>query len=380
MEITSQVYTLVISSCYSLEDIPKARELFDNMLMEGVPLSLHCLTAMMSCYAQNLQLDEAYTLMRTYALGPERIIEPDNAIFTTLIHGCMKKKNYQLAWDTFDMMRQFYLEADTIAFTLMIDICAQTYEAERAFNLYEEIKFLGLPYIDYTFNAMLKVCARRFDYFPKAFEIFDQMKVHGFTPDAHTYHLLLSSCGPVGNLKAADLILDHMEKSKVPITIKSYGILLNIISRSMSKVTDNIIKKVLIERADLIFTQLQKYALQRKESGVPLVIEDDTITVPVLNSYISVYTEAMYIRQAEALFPLFNEFNLEPDLCTYNIYLKLFSNTRRVEQCFDLYRQMKQKDITLDKFSWTHLLNVCAKTKYYANGLKILRVMVSKGM
>merc|ERR1712080_11932 len=36
--------------------------------MDGVPLTVQCCTAMMSCYAKNLQLDEAYKLMKTLNL------------------------------------------------------------------------------------------------------------------------------------------------------------------------------------------------------------------------------------------------------------------------------------------------------------------------
>ena len=380
MRIDPQVYTLVIASCYHSADVDRARGLFDTMLMEGVPLTVESCTAMMSCYSKNLQLDEAYTLMRTYALGPERTIEPDNAIFTTLIHGCLRKENYQLAWDTFDMMRQFYLEADTIAFTLMIDICARQYEAERAFNLFEEIKFLKLPMIDYTFNSMLKVCSRRHDYFNKGFEILREMKDHGFRPDAHSYHLLLASCGPVGNLKAADLIMDQMQTDKIPITIKSYEILLDVLSRSIQHNPDHKVRQTLIERADMIFKQLQQYAIDKNAAlGANIIPGEHTITTKTLNSYLSVYVEAMHLRQTEGLIPLYGEFGLQPDTYTYTMLLKMFSKAKRVEQCFDIYRQMKQSDIVPNKFAWRHLMNVCARAKYFNNGFKILRLMISHG-
>eukprot|EP00339_Tiarina_fusa_P023090 CAMPEP_0117085128 /NCGR_PEP_ID=MMETSP0472-20121206/59878_1 /TAXON_ID=693140 ORGANISM="Tiarina fusus, Strain LIS" /NCGR_SAMPLE_ID=MMETSP0472 /ASSEMBLY_ACC=CAM_ASM_000603 /LENGTH=344 /DNA_ID=CAMNT_0004814327 /DNA_START=98 /DNA_END=1129 /DNA_ORIENTATION=- len=259
----------------------------------------------------------------------------------------------------------------------MIDICARTYEAERAFNLFDEIKFLKLPMIDYTYNAMLKVCARRFDYFHKGFEILKEMKEAGYTPDSHSYHLLLSSCGPVGNLKAADLVMDKMEEDNIPITIKSYGILLNVLARTIQKNPDHKVHTALIARADLVFNQLQKYALDKKASGQVLNVEEDTITPVILNCYISVYAEALRLRQVEALMPLFDEFGLKPIPSTYTMLLKMYSKTRRVEQCFDVYRQMKQHDIIPDKFGWRHLLNVCARTKYYANGFKILRLMIA---
>eukprot|EP00012_Vannella_robusta_P005749 CAMPEP_0206206516 /NCGR_PEP_ID=MMETSP0166-20121206/14993_1 /ASSEMBLY_ACC=CAM_ASM_000260 /TAXON_ID=95228 /ORGANISM="Vannella robusta, Strain DIVA3 518/3/11/1/6" /LENGTH=282 /DNA_ID=CAMNT_0053627003 /DNA_START=275 /DNA_END=1120 /DNA_ORIENTATION=+ len=222
-----------------------------------------------------------------------------------------------------------------------------------------------------------KVCAQRFDYFHKGFEILKEMKIAGFAPDTHSYHQLLASCGNVGNLKAADLVMDHMEADKIPITIKTYGNLLNVIARTVQRGLDHKLKAALIERSDVIFNQLQKFALDRKASGAPLVPEEDTITVPVLNNYLLVYANAMHLRQAEGLLPLFEEFGLQPNSHTYTILLKMFSRARRVEQCFDIYRQMKQRDIIPNKLAWTHLLNVCAKTKYYNNGFKILRLMIA---
>lgn len=381
MDIDTQVYTLVISSCYKQENIPRARELFDNMLMDGVPLTVQCCTAMMSCYAKNLQLDEAYKLMKTYALGPDRIIEPDNAIFTTLIQGCVRKKNFQLAWDTFDMMRQFYLEGDSISFTTMINVCAYQYEAERAFNLFDEMKFLNLPLLDTTFQAMLKVCANRFDYFHKAFEIVKEMKVHGYTPDRQTYHSLLAACGPAKNLKAADMIINQMDKENIHIDTHTYAIMLDVIGRTMYHANNIQVKKSLVTRADLIFEQLQKFVKDRKTKiGESALISGDKITNRVLNSYVKVYTEALYLRKAEELLKLYPELGLTPDIQTYTMFLKMFSRAKRVEACFDIYRQIKQHDLVPDTFAWRHLLNVCARTQYYNNGFKILKLMIAKGM
>lgn len=205
------------------------------------------------------------------------------------------------------------------------------------------------------------------------------MKLSGFTPDSHSYHLLLASCGPVCNLKAADVIMDQMEADNIPITIKSYEILLNVISRSIHQTPDNQARKSLIERADVIFKQLQRYALDKSAgySDKALIPVEHNITTNTLNSYLAVYMEAMHLRQTEQLLPLYEEFGLQPDTYTYTMLLKMYSKARRVEQCFDVYRQMKQNEIVPNKFAWRHLMNVCAKTKYFNNGFKILRLMIA---
>ena len=376
-------YTTLISGCKA--DCATVERLFTEVLTVGVGVDGQLITSVMNSYCTNNRINDAYNLMRSYALGPGRTIEPDPAMFSTIIRACINVKNLKLAWETFDLMRQYYTEPDTVAFNLMIEACAESHDAERAFNLYEELLLLKYPILDSTFNSLLKVCSKRHDYFLESFEVFQNMKISGFMPSITSYHHLLSACGQVGDVQAADLVIEQMEKEDIPATLQTYSILMAVLARGLAKdKTENY--KFYIERANLIFDEIKIFSEEKMRNFDPTSskslreIENYKINTTLLNNYLLIYSNAMNLRRAEEVFKNFSLFNVQPDVVSYNIMLKAFSKARKAEQCFDLYRQMKVAGIKPDDHTWKHLIVSCAKAHYINNALKILRIMTANSI
>jgi len=59
-------------------------------------------------------------------LPPTTPLLSAQVIYTTLIHGCILAKDVDLAWETFDHMRQRdAIEPDAVTFSVMIYACAK---------------------------------------------------------------------------------------------------------------------------------------------------------------------------------------------------------------------------------------------------------------
>jgi pentatricopeptide repeat protein len=135
-------------------------------------------------------------------------------LFTALILGCMKARDYRRAWVCFDRMRIYHASPDVPCLGAIIGVCARSGATERALDLWNEFALLGLQPDLQCFNAVIHACSRSWRYAPRAFDMYSQMRTAGFAPSAHTLNSLLHSCTHAGDLKRATAILSIMRRSR----------------------------------------------------------------------------------------------------------------------------------------------------------------------
>ena len=66
-------------------------------------------------------------------------IQPNQIVYTDLIKACLRNRQVDRAWKTWDFMRSHISEPDYKSYSLMIHACSYTGEVEKAFGLFEEM-------------------------------------------------------------------------------------------------------------------------------------------------------------------------------------------------------------------------------------------------
>jgi len=103
-------------------------------------------------------------------------LKPNVPIFTSLVKGCIRAKDPDRAWATFDHMRVWHHQPDVVLYSSMIHVCSKTGEAERALNIYEEMRSNDLYPTEITFNALISCFIKRYDMHKEAFKALTDMK------------------------------------------------------------------------------------------------------------------------------------------------------------------------------------------------------------
>jgi pentatricopeptide repeat protein len=93
----------------------------------------------------------------------------------------------------------------------------------------------------------------------------------------------------------------------------------------------------------------------------------------------SIYAEGHRLKSALQCLDLFEKFGLQPDLVSYTILIKMYCETKRINEAFDIYRKMKEAKIEADSKVFANLIEGCVKTEHFPTALKLLRLMKAKG-
>lgn len=83
-------------------------------------------------------------------------------MYTSIIHGLVRIREPDKAWELFDTLRMQHLfQPDTVTYNEMIQACIADERAERALQLRDEMRVKNLHPDETTFSALLYVLATR---------------------------------------------------------------------------------------------------------------------------------------------------------------------------------------------------------------------------
>ena len=386
-KMNERIYNAVISSCVEdKEYLKEARRIFEEAEKEKT-MNEQIVASMMHCLVHNRLLVEAFELFDKYALDYDAPFKPTLIMFSILIHGCLLVNDTEKAEETYYFMCNYHHQPDSVVYTMMIDCAARKYEVEKAIGIFEHMEREGHYPTLHTYNFLIQACAKRHDYFSQAFIYLEQMKNNGFVPNVHTYHALLSSSAQVGDIKSLNLVLDTMEQEGIPITFSAYSLVLNAYSRANHHSKNPLHQNDNIKNAKIIFDEIEKVAAKQsssQSSSDDNEVEEEykeynKINSHLLNNYLSVFSSAGRLNDAEKCLMLYDKYQIAPDVVTFNLLLKMYSKHRRVEKLFDTKRRMNLLNINLDSYSYRHLIEGCVKVGYINNAFRVLELMKAKG-
>ncbi|KAJ3220583.1 Mitochondrial group I intron splicing factor ccm1, partial [Clydaea vesicula] len=137
-------------------------------------------------------------------------IEIPETVYTSIIKGCVKKKDFRKAWSMFEFLQSNYNTPDIKTYSLMLHTCALNKEAEKALELFQQMTEKDIKPSSTTLNSLIKACGSRLDYYAESFQIFQQFCLEGFKPQVDTYNHLLDICAVHGDLERAQMVWNDL--------------------------------------------------------------------------------------------------------------------------------------------------------------------------
>eukprot|EP00158_Paraphelidium_tribonemae_P006963 Partr_v1_DN28050_c1_g1_i2_m56882 putative PPR repeat len=233
----------------------EAQRAHDLMVSEGIAPSRLSLNALMDAYANASRLDKCVEIFGE--MKSKYNIVPDSAsfgiiikvltrnrkvtdafavysemkqmqvpvtqpIYSMLISGCAKIRDYGRAWKLFEHMRSISHRPDQTAFNQMISICSYTKQPERAMHLFREMTEMGLHPTASSYHTLISTLAKSAEHYQQTFEVVAQMRERGFPLEICTYNSMLFACSRTGDVVRARALHSELQESSQELKADRY--------------------------------------------------------------------------------------------------------------------------------------------------------------
>ena len=148
--------------------------------------------------------------------------------------GAMKVKQYERAWTVYHHMQENYIQPDQAMYNMLLKLCSARDESEKALGIYSELLQAKVQPNVITYNELIRSLARRPDMYTQAFDIFEQMKSKGVTPNEYIISTLLYATACQKDIDASFELWKLVEMLKLPKYPVLYNAMLNVLARSQT--------------------------------------------------------------------------------------------------------------------------------------------------
>ena len=206
-----------------------ARQELKEMVLSGVSPDQHIYGVLVNGLVLEGKLNEAFSVTREMS---ESDLRPNNIIFSSLIYGCIKKRQLARANETFDLMRNYIEEPDSISIALMIKVSELQHNTERAIRFFDSLDVHHQLVTQGCYHAIMHACARSWRYDVMAFDYFQKMEVAGIAPSLSSYHILLEACAQRGDFVRANSVMVQLQERGFKPTPETLSLLLMVLGNA----------------------------------------------------------------------------------------------------------------------------------------------------
>ncbi|KAI8139608.1 hypothetical protein BJV82DRAFT_521646 [Fennellomyces sp. T-0311] len=247
----------------------KALEIFEWLLRDGVPPSIHAFNAALNVFADQGEIDKAkYMFESLTQMG----IMPDSATFSELIKVHTATGDVRSAIEYYHMMREKYeIQPNLYAYSLIIDAFAKRNDVRSVIRWFQSMLRHDVTPNHIIINNVLKAFKRQSKRHPNMGEavmriaaqaraagvkadaalytvlLQVQAQINGLSgalsthremldrliePNVYTYTVLIHTCGMFDAPDAAERIFELMKQSQHPPTTVTYCAMMDVLSKA----------------------------------------------------------------------------------------------------------------------------------------------------
>lgn len=325
--------------------------------------------------------------------------------YNALINAAGQAGKYKLAESLFSEMRSLGLRLSIYTFNALLRAVVEGRGIEHALRVVRSMEAVGMRPDTHTITTLLDGYCRK-GQLDKAEALLEQMR-NGKPrekPSIYTYNILIRACGPLGDAERALRVFAKMKESRISPDNYTYCALLaacgNVTAGldggsewSQKEVARRI---VAIEKdmasSSVQHTQASVSALMNalgSEGMVEAVLEHlrtcqdsdvDTKAPPLLDvmSYNTAINSCVVAKRLDDAWEIFKEMRalgVKPDLFTFNILINACAHRKSLSSAFELIDVMREEGIAADIVTYNSLIKVACHSGDLDVGLKVLKEM-----
>jgi len=418
---TSAVLSGVVRACVTCELHDEACDLYEGKIaLEEKKPDAQLRSALMKAATQAKRDALAQTLLEQG--------DGDLNQHVTMIQACGRKRDLRGAKQAFDRLKQSGAQLSPLIYNCLLDACVQCGDMKGAEEYFGQMKQLECADV-VSYNTLLKsyLHANRSD---EAHRLLQEMVERGLPANRVTYNELLNAKVASKDRRGMWKVIDDMRAANVTPNAVTCSILLKALTehshtqdvadtmellKKIDEPMDEVLFSSVIEacirtrRLDLLSEMMRKYA---KQGGLV------ALTAPTYGSMIKAYGQAHDVERlwelwnemiqrevrptaitlgcmvdalvknqaVESAWQLLHRLLKDDDLSTlvntviYSTVLKGFAMSKQVGKVFEVYSEMRARDVQCNTISYNTMLDACARCSSMDRVSQILEDMKSSGV
>lgn len=300
-------------------------------------------------------------------------IESELEIATAIISMYAKSGRFSPALKAFERLPI----KDAVAFNALAQGYTQNGDASKAFDVYNNMKLHGVCPDSGTMVGMLQTCALCSDY-ARGSCVYGQIIKHGFDSECHVAHALVDMFTKCDALAAAESLFDKcgFEKSTVSWNIMMNGYLLHCqaeeaIAAFRQMMVENFLPNT-VTFVNILHAAAQLAALRVGMSIQASLIQFGVCShTPIGNSLVEMYAKCGMIESSEKCFIEIRN----KDMVSWNTMLSAYAAHGLASYAISFFLSMQENKLTLDSVSFLSVLSACRHAGLVEEGKRMFKEM-----
>ncbi|CAN1151514.1 Pentatricopeptide repeat-containing protein At1g77360, mitochondrial [Linum perenne] len=218
----SKTYSILLEGWGKAPDLPKAREIFREMVDDGCNPDVVTYGIMVNLLCKAGRVDEALGIVREMN---DKVCKPTTFIYSVLVHMYGTEGRIEDAVDTFLEMEKEGINADVAVYNALIGAFCKVRKHQNVYRVLKEMESKGVSCNSRTYNIILNSlidCGET----DEAFTVFRSM-IKVCDPDADTYTMMIKMFCDIKNLKMALKVWNYMKKKQFIPSLHTFSVLIN---------------------------------------------------------------------------------------------------------------------------------------------------------
>ncbi|KAK3021559.1 hypothetical protein RJ639_046507 [Escallonia herrerae] len=393
--------TLLAETCKS-GNLRVAVLLLDEMIRNNVLPDSHSYTSLLAGLCKRGKMVAAILL---FERGIERgTFVPNQLMYTSLIDGLFKAGQPKAAAYFYEEMVKKGFYPDTVALNAIMDgysRMGQMAKVENIFSLMRggmleiAVKILKMIIAEgtmadkCTFNMLISKCSERRE-MGKAFDLLNTMSVLGVFPDGDTYDAIFRGLNiTFGFRDSQNLLHEMLEKGILP-TERQYITLITGMCRvgdiqGAFKLKDEM-EALGVSSRNVAESAMVRGLVKLGKTEEAMLVLDCMLRVQLIPT-IATFTTLMHICckqhklvEALKLKGIMELHGVKLDVVAYNVIIAGLCANGDISHAFELYEEMKRRDLCPNTTTFTVLIDAISKKRDYEKGTILLADMRSRGL
>lgn len=334
----------------------RARQLFDEMIEEGLEPTLELYTSLLAAFCRNNLLDDAFSILIQMKALPH--CQPDVFTYSTLIKACVDASRFDLVESLYAEMDERLITPNTVTQNIVL----RGYGKVGKFDQMEKVLSGMLesrtckPDV-WTMNTIISVFGSigQIDMMERWYEKFRNF---GIEPETRTFNILIGAYGRKRRYDKMSSVMEYMRKLQYPWTTSTY----NNVIEAFAEVGD-------AKHMEYTFNQMRAEGMKADTKTFCYLINGYAnagmfhkvincvqmaakFEIPentsFYNAVISACAKAEDLMEMERVYKRMKDMHCPPDSTTFSIMVEAFGKEGMNDKIYDL-EQEKQRLINGSK-------------------------------
>ncbi|KAJ3681310.1 hypothetical protein LUZ60_015799 [Juncus effusus] len=199
----------------------RARQLFDEMLEEGLQATPELYTALLASFCRNNKIEEAFQILNEMKTLP--LCQPDVYTYSTLIKACVDSEKFDLVNTLYEEMNERSIAPNTVTQNTVLS----GYGKAGQFDEMERI-LIGMLESDtckpdvWTMNIILSLFGNKGE-IENMEKWYEKFRNYGIEPETRTFNILIGAYGKKKLYDKMSTVMEYMRKLNFPWTSSTYN-------------------------------------------------------------------------------------------------------------------------------------------------------------